>query len=330
MFVQTIEKETVWMGEAESFRDIVEALSGVVPFERIAWRDAVVRAARERISLARAPLRDMDLTGVDLRRVDLTGADLRRARLGGAWLDRAVLTAADLSGADLVGARFASASMMDSVLSGVRADGAVFDGADLRRSRLESGVFRSASFIGAKMVGANLDRGCFVAANFTTCVLGSASIRAAELSACTWDRAVVFAANFSGSILSHDDLRRAVDASRAVLPERRLEEALAVSGAGPGASPAAARRDTLARMDRFFAEEASSGRDRVTLSALGLNLAAWLDRRPSGDWARLATSSRLEILFEAARSDAGVHEALTALFGPRASAREAPAVRLAG
>ena len=329
MFVQTIEKETVWMGEAESFRDIVEALSGVVPFERIAWRDAVVRAARERISLARAPLRDMDLTGVDLRRVDLTGADLRRARLGGAWFDRAVLTAADLSGADLVGARFASASMMDSVLSGVRADGAVFDGADLRRSRLESGVFRSASFVGAKMVGANLDRGCFVAADFTTCVLGSASIRAAELSACTWDRAVVFAANFSGSILSHDDLRRAVDSSRAVLPERRLEEALAVSGA-QGATPAAARRDTLARIDRFFTEEASCGRDRVTLSALGLNLGAWLERRPSGDWARLATSSRLEILFEAARSDAGVHEALTALLGPRASAREAPPVRLAG
>ena len=33
---------------------------------------------------------------------------------------------------------------------------------------------------------------------------------------------------------------------------------------------------------------------------------------------------------EAARSDAGVHEALTALLGPRASARETPPVRLAG
>ena len=51
MFVQTIEKETVWMGEAESFRDIVEALSGVVPFDRIAWREAVVKD-RDRLHAA--------------------------------------------------------------------------------------------------------------------------------------------------------------------------------------------------------------------------------------------------------------------------------------
>lgn len=330
MFVQTTDKETVWMGEADSFRDIVEALTGVVAFERVAWREAVVRAARERISLARAPLRGMDLSGIDLRRQNLTGADLRGARLRDAWLDGSVLTAADLTGADISGARLGSCSMMDSVLSSVAAVGAIFDRADMRRSRLDGGIFRSATFVGAKLVGAMLDGACLVGADFTSAVLGSASIRHAELTGCTWDLAIVFAANFSGSVLSHDDLARAADAAKAVVPERRLEEAIAGSRARRAAQPVAARRETLARVDRFFAEEAALGRDRVTLLALGVNLAAWLDRRPEAEWGRLAVSSTLELLFEASRTDAGVHKGLTTLYGARPASKEGADVRLAG
>lgn len=311
MFVQSLSNETVWAGEAESFRDIVESLAGTVPFDRVAWRDAVMRARRERISLSRAPLRDMDLSGADLRSVDLTGADMRRTRLQGAWLDDAIMTAVDLTGADLRDARMNNAALADAVLVGAQGDGAVLARADLRRARLDGAVFRSVSFAGAKLVGARLDRGCFTDSDFSTGALGRASFRWAELSGCTWAGAAVYAANFTGSTVSVEALACAADFDRAIVPERGLEQAGAATGSA--GLPGQNRREIAARIERFVAEEVAASRNKVALSALGVNIGVWLERRTSADLDRLAVSSRLEILVEAARGDEGVRRALLSL-----------------
>ena len=87
--------------------------------EAVDLRDAVRRAAKNRVSLEKAELSFVDLSGADLRRANLNGANLRGANLYGANLNGASLLNAKLYGADLRDAAIYGAMWAGVDLNGV-------------------------------------------------------------------------------------------------------------------------------------------------------------------------------------------------------------------
>jgi uncharacterized protein YjbI with pentapeptide repeats len=101
--------------------------------EKTTYKEAVVEAKTNGVSMRDADLRGADLSGADLsgaylRSANLRDADLRDADLRGAYLRSANLRGADLRDADLSGADLSGADLRDAYLRDAELNYAKFYG----------------------------------------------------------------------------------------------------------------------------------------------------------------------------------------------------------
>jgi uncharacterized protein YjbI with pentapeptide repeats len=206
---------------------------------RMALREEVERAIRDRESLSErdltcADLNELDLSGMDLRGAWLEGADLQKANLSGAKLERAVLAKADLSEAVLSETGLRHANLGRARLLWTR-----FEGCNLAEAILSHANLRMTSFVRCDLHGADLSEGRFEKTVFDDCDLNGVtllqmSLRGVELRACRMAEAALVEVELDGVSFHRSDLSKAAFVTcrgeRVRFDEAKLENARFVAG----------------------------------------------------------------------------------------------------
>lgn len=217
-----------------------EALPDEPPLDaRMALREQVEAAIRDRASLAEmdltcADLNELDLSGMDLRGAWLEGAELSKANLTGARLDRAVLAKVDLTEATLNETVLRYANLGRARLLWTR-----LEKCDLREAIFAHANLRAASFVACNLRGADLSEARFEQTRLERCDLGGVTMFRMSLSGAEFMSSGLVEASFAeveldGVSLHSCDLTKAAfvtcHGAQVRFDDAKLENARFVAG----------------------------------------------------------------------------------------------------
>lgn len=147
--------ETLYCHNAESLSELMEsAARNRVPLTKADLRNRNLEGA----NIAGIDLTDADLCYADVRNANMSRSDLSGAQLVGTKLSGTDLEAADLMGANLTGADLSGAKLHRANLANVELAGAILKDADLSYCNLDGCNLTGADFDGASLLGTNLLR----------------------------------------------------------------------------------------------------------------------------------------------------------------------------
>lgn len=187
--------------------------------------EATEKAARNKILLENADLRNTYLRAADLKFADmprasfdgseLAFASFSHADLVGASFKSCLLNNADFRNAKLPDANFESSRCNKAYFCSADAPGANFKYAALEQARLNEGNFSGASFDVAQMTGAvlskcNLQKARLDDATLDKALLMEADLRSASLRGCTFRGANLTNADLTGADIARADFTGAV------------------------------------------------------------------------------------------------------------------------